>query len=383
MVRLVKGAYWDTEIKRAQERGLADYPVFTRKAMTDLCYLACARQAAGGARRIYPQFATHNALTVATVLEEAGGVARLRVPAPARHGRSALRGAARRACPTRPAASTRRSAAIATCSPIWCAGCWRTAPTPPSSRSAADPRVPIADLLRRPQRRSPTARRARNASIPLPRELYGPDAAQLGRRRIRRPGQPRRAARRDPRRRRRAEHGAPARRRRRRCAVMSGAVVSPIDGTARRHGRRGGRARSCRAAMHAAARGLRGAGRRRRSPTAPPRLERAADLLERERGRLLALLQTRAARRSTTRSPKCARRSTSAATTPPRRAGAGAACALPGPTGESNTLRLSRPRRLRLHQPVELSRSRSSSARSRRRSPPATRSSPSPPSRRR
>ena len=43
MVRLVKGAYWDTEIKRAQERGLADYPVFTRKAMTDLCYLACAQ----------------------------------------------------------------------------------------------------------------------------------------------------------------------------------------------------------------------------------------------------------------------------------------------------------------------------------------------------
>ena len=44
MVRLVKGAYWDTEIKRAQERGLADYPVFTRKAMTDFCYMACARR---------------------------------------------------------------------------------------------------------------------------------------------------------------------------------------------------------------------------------------------------------------------------------------------------------------------------------------------------
>ena len=43
MVRLVKGAYWDTEVKRAQERGLADYPVFTRKAMTDLCYLRPAR----------------------------------------------------------------------------------------------------------------------------------------------------------------------------------------------------------------------------------------------------------------------------------------------------------------------------------------------------
>ena len=49
-VRLVKGAYWDTEIKRAQERGLADYPVFTRKAMTDLCYMACVETVAGGAR---------------------------------------------------------------------------------------------------------------------------------------------------------------------------------------------------------------------------------------------------------------------------------------------------------------------------------------------
>ena len=47
MVRLVKGAYWDTEVKRAQERGLAGYPVFTRKAMTDLCYAACTRAAAG------------------------------------------------------------------------------------------------------------------------------------------------------------------------------------------------------------------------------------------------------------------------------------------------------------------------------------------------
>ena len=47
MVRLVKGAYWDTEVKRAQERGLADYPVFTRKAMTDLCYAACTRKLLG------------------------------------------------------------------------------------------------------------------------------------------------------------------------------------------------------------------------------------------------------------------------------------------------------------------------------------------------
>ena len=66
---LVKGAYWDTEIKRAQERGLDDYPVFTRKAMTDLNYIACAQQLLALRPRIFPQFATHNALTVATVLE--------------------------------------------------------------------------------------------------------------------------------------------------------------------------------------------------------------------------------------------------------------------------------------------------------------------------
>src|SRR5271170_4614255 len=73
-VRLVKGAYWDTEIKRAQERGLPDYPVFTRKAMTDLCYGACVNKLIGARNRLYPQFATHNALTVASVIEDAGGV---------------------------------------------------------------------------------------------------------------------------------------------------------------------------------------------------------------------------------------------------------------------------------------------------------------------
>src|SRR6202043_1351072 len=73
MARLVKGAYWDTEIKRAQERGLDDYPVFTRKAMTDLNYVACAQKLLALRKRIFPQFATHNALTVATVLELADG----------------------------------------------------------------------------------------------------------------------------------------------------------------------------------------------------------------------------------------------------------------------------------------------------------------------
>src|ERR1700693_3479855 len=73
MVRLVKGAYWDTEIKRAQERGLDDYPVFSRKAMTDLNYIACAQKLLRLRPRLFPQFATHNALTVATILELTGG----------------------------------------------------------------------------------------------------------------------------------------------------------------------------------------------------------------------------------------------------------------------------------------------------------------------
>ena len=73
MVRLVKGAYWDTEIKRAQVQGLAGFPVFTRKAGTDVCFLACARRLLGMTDRLYPQFATHNAHTVAAVLHMAGG----------------------------------------------------------------------------------------------------------------------------------------------------------------------------------------------------------------------------------------------------------------------------------------------------------------------
>ena len=68
-VRLVKGAYWDSEIKRAQERGLASFPVFTSKAATDASYLECVRHLFAAGDVIYPQFATHNAYTVAAVLE--------------------------------------------------------------------------------------------------------------------------------------------------------------------------------------------------------------------------------------------------------------------------------------------------------------------------
>ncbi|MFW5641473.1 MAG: bifunctional proline dehydrogenase/L-glutamate gamma-semialdehyde dehydrogenase PutA, partial [Roseicyclus sp.] len=72
-VRLVKGAYWDTEIKRAQVAGLPGFPVFTRKAATDVSYIACARKLLDARPRLYPQFATHNAHSMAAILEMAGG----------------------------------------------------------------------------------------------------------------------------------------------------------------------------------------------------------------------------------------------------------------------------------------------------------------------
>ena len=72
MVRLVKGAYWDSEIKRAQLDGLADFPVYTRKVHTDVAYLACARKLLAAPDAVYPQFATHNAQTLASVMVFAG-----------------------------------------------------------------------------------------------------------------------------------------------------------------------------------------------------------------------------------------------------------------------------------------------------------------------
>ena len=72
-VRLVKGAYWDSEVKRAQQLGLPDYPLFTRKSATDAAYVACAAKLLAAPATLFPAFATHNCRTVATVIELAGG----------------------------------------------------------------------------------------------------------------------------------------------------------------------------------------------------------------------------------------------------------------------------------------------------------------------
>src|SRR3546814_20963899 len=72
MFRLVKGAYCDAEIKRAEVDGLSDYPVYTRKVYTDLAYIACAAKLLAARDLVFPQFATHNAQTLATISHMAG-----------------------------------------------------------------------------------------------------------------------------------------------------------------------------------------------------------------------------------------------------------------------------------------------------------------------
>ena len=173
MVRLVKGAYWDTEIKRAQERGLADYPVFTRKCVTDLNYIACADQLLALRPRIFPQFATHNALTVATVLEQAGRggdyeFQRLHGMGEALYAR--LRD-------TAPDVACRVYAPVGGHRDLLAYLVRRLLENGANSSfvsAAADPAVPVEDLLRHPAEILGSAELARHAAIPVPPWLYGP-----------------------------------------------------------------------------------------------------------------------------------------------------------------------------------------------------------------
>jgi hypothetical protein len=135
MLRLVKGAYWDSEIKRAQVDGMPDYPVYTRKLHTDVAYLACARKLLAAPAEIYPQFATHNATRSLPSTRWRG-----RASTPGSTNSSACTAWASRFTSRwwrrrRPAgsrglaASTRRSARTKRSSPISCGDCSRTGPT--------------------------------------------------------------------------------------------------------------------------------------------------------------------------------------------------------------------------------------------------------------
>jgi RHH-type proline utilization regulon transcriptional repressor/proline dehydrogenase/delta 1-pyrroline-5-carboxylate dehydrogenase len=176
MVRLVKGAYWDGEIKRAQELGLDGYPVFTHKHHTDISYLACAQALIGHAEVILPQFATHNAGTIAAIVGMDGARRRpaagpaLRDAAPARHGRRRLPRGDEGPCPR-------------------CAARLRAGGRAP--RPAGLPGAPAAGERRQLVLRAPAGRRRRWApscccaaplqpavvpGLPAPVALYGPAA---------------------------------------------------------------------------------------------------------------------------------------------------------------------------------------------------------------
>ena len=173
MVRLVKGAYWDSEIKRAQERGLDDYPVFTRKAMTDLNYIACAQKLMALRPRIFPQFATHNALTVATVLELAGAESGFEFQRLHGMGEALYE----QLSEDRPGLAYRTYAPVGSHRDLLAYLVRRLLENGANSSFvaiAADDSVPVATLLRRPAEIIGTPANARHPKIPLPRDLYQP-----------------------------------------------------------------------------------------------------------------------------------------------------------------------------------------------------------------
>jgi RHH-type proline utilization regulon transcriptional repressor/proline dehydrogenase/delta 1-pyrroline-5-carboxylate dehydrogenase len=293
-VRLVKGAYWDTEIKRAQERGLADYPVFTRKAMTDLNYMACVKRLLAARNRIIPQFATHNALTVASVIEDAGGVDGFEFQRLYGMG-EALYDALRAEFP---AVACRIYAPVGGHRDLLAYLVRRLLENGANSSFvsvAADPRVPIETILRRPQRSITTAADARSKRIPMPRDLYAPErknssGVEFGDRAsldalLREVG---------------AAAAANAKAPPKAAPLLDGVALSgierpvhsPIDGSVIGTVYEGDDA-IARAAVAAAAAGFAAWSATPLAERAAA-LERAGDRLERNRGRLLALLQSEA-----------------------------------------------------------------------------------------
>ncbi len=173
MVRLVKGAYWDTEVKRAQERGLADYPLFTRKPATDQSYLACAHRLLALRPRIYPQFASHNALTVASIVEMAGGTAGYEFQR--LHGMGeTLFTALRR---DDKAIAARIYAPVGGHRELLAYLVRRLLENGANSSFVSvvgDTDVPVETLLKRPEALLDGGNRVRHSRVPLPRDLYAP-----------------------------------------------------------------------------------------------------------------------------------------------------------------------------------------------------------------
>ena len=337
MVRLVKGAYWDTEIKRAQERGLADYPVFTRKAMTDLNYLACAQKLLARRPRIFPQFATHNALTVATVLELAegnGGFEFQRL-----HGMGEALYA--QLSKDRPTLAFRTYAPVGSHRDLLAYLVRRLLENGANSSFvalAADDAVPVATLLRRPADIIGAAANARHPNIRLPRDLYQPQrqnsrGIEFGERAALSELLSAIAAETAPVAAASVINGK----------TMSGAarqVVSPIDRTTLVGNVIDSTPGNANEAISAAREGFK-TWSRTRAETRAEILEKAADLLERRRAHFIALLQREGGKTlddalSEVREAVDFCRYYAAE----GRELFGTGETMPGPTGESNSLRL-------------------------------------------
>jgi len=338
MVRLVKGAYWDTEVKRAQERGLDDYPVFTRKAMTDLHYMVCAEKMLSLRPRIYPQFATHNALTVASIIERAGGTEGYEFQR--LHGMGEALYA--RLLEDNPDLACRAYAPVGGHRDLLAYLVRRLLENGANSSFvsvAADPNVPVEALLKRPADIIVSADKARHPKLPLPRDLYGPErtnsrGVEFGHRasleallaEIRKAGQQSFKA--EP-----LIDGKAA-------SGTSRPVVSPIDGSTVAGQVTEASAEAADRAMAAAHKGFAKWSRMEAGIRAMA-LQRAADLLEERRGALLHLLQLEAGKTlddalSEVREAIDFLRYYAVQ----GRTLFGEGDLMPGPTGESNVLRL-------------------------------------------
>jgi len=171
MVRLVKGAYWDTEIKHAQENGADDYPVFTRKAATDLSYLACARKMLAARDVLYPQFATHNALSIAQIAELAGGAEGYEFQRLHGMGESLYKSVTER-----DGYPCRIYAPVGGHKDLLAYLVRRLLENGANSSFVAivgDSSVPVGEILKKPQEVLEHGGRPRNRSIPLPENIYG------------------------------------------------------------------------------------------------------------------------------------------------------------------------------------------------------------------
>ena len=177
MVRLVKGAYWDSEIKRAQQEGLADYPVYTRKQATDVSYLACARALLDLPEHIHPQFATHNAHTIAAVLEIAGPDRRLEFQRLHGMGKPLYdkvlkEGGGRLTCRTYAPVGGHRELLSYLVRRLLENGANSS-----FVNRLADDALPVARVIADPDQRLESFDTLRNEQIPLPEDLYRPHRA--------------------------------------------------------------------------------------------------------------------------------------------------------------------------------------------------------------